>query len=274
MEGNPMSASNDLIHPTAIISPEAKLAEGVKVGPYVVIEGDVQIGRDSVIHPYVQLVGQLEIGERTEIGTGSVIGTPAQHMGYKGEPTGTKIGNDTVIREHVTVHRAFVTGASTQIGDNCYLMANSHVGHDVVLENKSMLVNGAIVGGHAVIGASAIVSGNAGVHQFNKIGRFAIVTGCIACTRDVIPFTIVGARDRVVGVNIIGLKRGGFSSKEISRIRQAFKLIYRSGMILSVATEELERTMGDDPLAMEIVAFIRSSKRGILRAQNDRQDDD
>lgn len=258
------------IHPTAIISPEAQIAADVQIGPYVVIEGDVRIGEGTVISPYVHLLGQTIIGQQNKIGTGSIIGSEPQHLAYAGQPTTVRIGDRNTIREHVTVHRgSHVAGwGTTSIGNDCFLMADVHVGHDSMVGNNVIIANGTMLGGHVTLQDRVVIAGNTAVHQFCRIGRFAMMTGCLAIVQDVLPFFTVESRNSVAGVNIIGMRRGGIVAADINLIRQAYKLLYRNGLIFKNAFAELGEKHGDHPLIAEMIQFYATSKRGLIRNKN------
>ncbi len=260
-----MSAS-PLIHPTALVSADADLAADVRVGPYAIVEGPVCLGAGCVVEAHAQLIGPLTAGDGNTFGRGCVIGERPQHLGYKGEPTGVTIGDRNTFREHVTVHRGMPIGSGrgvTVIGHENYLMCSSHVGHDCIVGNNTIIVNGALLGGHCEVGDRALVSGNAGVHQNCRIGRLALVRGISLVSMDVPPFWIMQSPNSAAGVNVIGMRRAGMPSADIQAIRKAFIVLYRGGLILSLAVAKLEKDLGGSPAIRELVAFIRTSKRGI-----------
>lgn len=251
------------IHPTAVISPEAKLAADVQVGPYVVIEGDVTIGAGCILRPQVVLCGPLSLGSGNQIFSGVVLGERPQHLKYGNEPTRLEIGNDNVFREHVTVHRGTTQSMVTRIGDGNFFMANSHIGHDCQVGSRCIFANGALVGGHCTIDDSVYLSGNAAVHQWVRVGRLALLSGLSASTKDIPPFIIQQGIDSVVGLNVIGMRRAGMPHAEIDAVRKAYHIIFRQGMVLPAALGLVERDLGTVPAVAEMVAFIRESKRGI-----------
>lgn len=259
------------IHPTAIISHSAELAEDVRVGPYAVIDGPVKLGSGCVVRAHAHLIGPLTAGAENDFGSHCVIGDRPQHLGYKGEDTGVTIGRGNTFREHVTVHRGMPAGAGrvfTAIGDGNYFMASSHVGHDCVIGNNSIFVNSALLGGHCTVGDRALVSGNAGIHQNCRVGRLALVRPMAIITQDVPPFWVVQSRNSAAAVNVVGMRRAGLPSAEIQAVRKAFNLIYRSGEILSLAVARMEGELGHLPTIQELVAFIRGTKRGIPGAHH------
>lgn len=257
-------AATARIHPSAIVSPEAVIGERVEVGPMVVIEGAVSIGDGCVIRPFVYLIGPLEMGEGNDVSSGVTIGDRPQHMMYKGEPTRTVIGDFNTFREHVTIHRGTVASGVTVVGSHNFIMSGAHIGHDAVVGNHCILANHALVAGHSVLQDRVFMSGNSSIHQFTQIGRLSMVGGQSGMTRDLIPFTIIQETNCVVGVNIIGMRRAGIPSDQINAVRKAFHIIYRSGLMLSIAVARIERELGHVPAVEEMITFIRGARRGVL----------
>jgi UDP-N-acetylglucosamine acyltransferase len=251
------------IHPTAVVSPEAELGEGVEVGPFVVIEGRVRIGADCVIRPYAHLCGPLTMGAGNMVYSGCVLGERPQHLRYNDEPTCVEIGDNNIFREHVTVHRGTTHTWATRIGSYNFLMAHCHVAHDCQIGNRCILANGALVGGHCTLEDNAYLSGNSAVHQFVRIGRLALLSGCSATTKDIPPFVIQQNIDTVVGVNVIGMRRAGLSHQQINAVRGAFRILFREGQVLPLALARLERDLGAIDVVAEMIAFLRGSSRGI-----------
>ncbi|HSQ57716.1 MAG TPA: acyl-ACP--UDP-N-acetylglucosamine O-acyltransferase, partial [Gemmata sp.] len=216
---------DSLIHPSAIISDEARFGEGVRLGPFVVVEGPVTIGSATTIRPFAHLIGPMTIGENNDIGSGAVLGGAPQHLGYKGEPTEVVIGDGNIIREHVTIHRAMPAGVGhgsgvTRVGHRNMFMANSHVAHDCVVGNECMFANGAVIGGHAIVGDRALLSGNSAVHQFCRVGRLGLLSGASATSKDIAPFWVMQEVNQVCGVNTIGMRRAGIPTPEIQAVRR------------------------------------------------------
>jgi UDP-N-acetylglucosamine acyltransferase len=256
------------VHATAVVSSEANISPGVRIGPYAVVEGPVAIGPDCEIGPHVHLVGPLVLGQGNRIGTGTVIGTEPQHLGYKGEPTRTEIGEFNTFREHVTIHRgSHVAGhGTTRIGSHNYFMAHSHVAHDCKVANHCILANGAVIGGHCEIHDRVFLSGNTAIHQFVRMGRLSLMMGLAGVGKDVVPFITVKNRITVAGVNVLGMRRAGISSADITTVRKACHILYRSDLLLKDAVRRLEDELGSHPLVAEMLQFIRESKRGIMRS--------
>ena len=255
------------IHPTAIVHPAARIAESAMIGPYSIIGEHVSIGRDTKVGSHVLIEGWTTIGERNHIHSFSSIGTPPQDIGYKNEETYLIIGNDNVIREYATVHRATTKeDRKTEIGNKNFLMAYSHVAHDCKVGNSVIMANSVALGGHIVIGDYAILGGIVAVHQFVKIGEHAIIGGQSAVGQDIPPYVMAqGNRARLYGLNLVGLKRKGFSDEVIAKLKKAYKIIFRSGLMQD---EALRRTLDEFPDSDEVrllVDFIRTSKRGVTR---------
>jgi UDP-N-acetylglucosamine acyltransferase len=255
------------IHETAIVHQKAHLAENVVIGPYSVIGEHVSIGRDTKIDSHVLIEGWTTIGERNHIHAFSSIGTPPQDIGYRNDETYLIIGNDNVIREYATVHRATTKeDRKTEIGDKNFLMAYSHVAHDCKLGNDIIMANSVALGGHIVIGDHAILGGIVAVHQFVKIGAYSIIGGQSAVGQDIPPYVMAqGNRAKLYGLNLVGLKRKGFSDAVITTLKKAYKTIFRSGLMQDDA---LRKTLDEFPDSDEVrmlVDFIRTSKRGVTR---------
>jgi UDP-N-acetylglucosamine acyltransferase len=251
------------IHLTAVISPEADLADDVRVGAYAVIEGRVCLGSGCVIHPYVHLIGPLVMGKANHVFTGAILGGRPQHLKYDDEPTRVEIGDENIFREHVTVHRGTAHSWVTRIGSHNFFMANSHIAHDCHIGNHCILANGALVGGHCTLADNVYLSGNSALHQFVRVGRLALLSGVSASTRDMPPFIIQQGIDSIAGVNVVGMRRSGMASRDIDAIRRAFHVIFCQGLIRPNALAQVEQELGTVAAVMELVAFIRESKRGV-----------
>ena len=264
-----MSSTPPRIHPTALIDPQAELADDVQVGPYAVIEGPVKLGPGCVVRAHAHLMGYLTVGRGNDIGSGCVLGDRPQHLQYNGEPTRVEIGDFNVFREHCTVHRAMpATGAeysigATIIGSHNFFMSGAHIAHDCRLGDHCILASGALIGGHCTVGDRVLLSGNAALHQFVRVGRLAMLSGCSGSTKDVPPFIVQQLINRVMGVNVVGMRRAGLSGVQISAVRRAFRIMYMQRKTVSAAMDEIERELGHIDTAAELVAFVRASKRGI-----------
>ncbi len=257
------------IHPTAIVSPEAVLADDVVIGPYCIISGNCTLGAGVNLISHVCIYGPAEIGAGTTVYPNASLGFPAQDFKFKlGMPTGgIKIGEHCLIREHATIHAATKPDIPTIIGDRVFLMVNAHVGHDSVISNDVILVNNTCCAGHTHVHTKAIVSGGSVIHQFNRVGKFAMVSGLTVVTMDIPPFCIAYGRHTLAGINIIGMRRNGFSQPDIQAVRTAYKEILRDGMPRTEAVEILrERGKAHAPL-LDIADFIETSKRGVATGE-------
>ncbi len=251
------------IHPSAIVDPAAAIDSEVEIGPYVVIEGPVRIRRGTRVMAHAYLTGWTEIGAGNEIHPGAVLGGPPQDRAYQGAESYLRIGDRNVIREHVQIHRGTAPGSATVIGDDCFFMANSHVGHNCQIGDRVILANGALLGGYVEVGANVFISGNCVVHQFVRIGAYALLRGLSGTSRDVPPFAIMDWQHTVRGVNVIGLKRAGFEEKRIRAIREAFRVLFRQGRNLGLAVKELQASGGANADVSALLEFIEASKRGV-----------
>jgi UDP-N-acetylglucosamine acyltransferase len=251
-----------MIHPTALISHEAELHETVKVGPYVVIDGKVEIGEGTSIGPHAHLTGRVKIGKNNVIHTGAVIGEAPQDAKYNGEPTGIQIGNNNNIREHVTLHRSNTPAEDTVIGAGNFFMAHSHVGHNAQVGNENIFANGALLGGHAKVADKAFLSGNCAVHQFVRIGELAMMQGNAAISQDLPPYTMGFGVNKLCGLNIIGLRRAGFTAEQRQELHYHYKRIFIEGnSVGNTAREALGQSLGDK--ARILLQFIAESERGV-----------
>src|SRR5262245_17444516 len=251
------------IHPTAVIDPKAEIDGDVEIGPYVVIEGRVRIKRGTRVMAHACLTGWTDIGEDNEIHPGAVLGGAPQDKAYTGAETYLHIGDHNIFREHVQIHRATAPATATTIGNHNVVMATSHVGHNCKLWYHIVLANGALLGGYVEVGNSVFISGNCAVHQFVRIGDYALMRGLSGTSRDVPPYAIVDWQHTVRGVNVIGLKRAGFDDKRIREIREAFRILFRKGRNLALAIKEINSRGNINGDVLALLDFIRSSKRGV-----------
>lgn len=257
-----------VIHPTAIVSPLAKLGQNVRVGPFCVVEANVELGDDCVLHSHVVIEGPSKIGRGNEFFSFSAIGGKSQDLKYLGEPTSLEIGDHNVFRENTTVHRSTFDDRPTRLGSHNLMLCYSHVAHDCDLGDHIILSNAVAIAGHVVIEDHAIVSGVAAVHQFCRIGKHSIVGGCSKVVQDIPPFMIVdGNPGTTRGINQIGMQRRGFSEEDIKNIKSAYKKLFlkRDGN-LNTALSSLKAThVADTPLVAHLIQFIEKSERGITR---------
>jgi UDP-N-acetylglucosamine acyltransferase len=257
-----------LIHSTAVIHPSAQLHPTVEVGPYAVIGGHVKVGPETTIGAHAVLEGPLEIGARNQIFPGAVIGMEPQDRKYDGELSWVKIGDDNRIREYVTINRATGAGKETSIGNGNLLMAYVHVGHNSVIEDNVTISNSVAIAGHVHIESRSVISGVLGIHQFVHIGSFAMVGGMSRIERDVPPYMLVeGNPSRIRSLNLVGLKRGGFTTEEFQILKKAFRILYRSELLFKDSLEQLE-ILGDTQQLQHLRRFLLLSqmpgRRGLI----------
>jgi UDP-N-acetylglucosamine acyltransferase len=251
-----------VIHPTAIIHSKARLDSSVEVGPYAVIDEGVEIGAECIIGPHVYLTGRTTIGARNRFFAGCVIGEAPQDLKYRNEPTGIRIGDDNVFREHVTVHRSSKVAEQTTIGSHNFLMQHSHVAHNGVLGDYIILAGGALLAGYARVEDRAFISGNCLVHQFVRVGTLALMQGGSAISKDLPPFTVAYEENRLCGLNVVGMRRAGTSAAERQELKQLYRALFREGKNLRVAVAAARKKFSSAP-AKTMLDFIASSKRGI-----------
>ena len=228
------------IHPTALVSPEAHLADDVTVGPFAIIDAGVEIGSGCTIGPRAWITGNLtKLGKNNQIGCGAIIGDNPQDGSFDtSTPSGVIIGDNNRFGDYVTIHRSTFENGNTTIGDNNFLMIGTHVGHDCSLGNDNNMANNVLLAGHVHIGSNVFLGGGAGFHQFIKIGDFAMVQGNAAITRDVPPYCLAHGQNKLAALNVVGLSRGGFSPKERADIKRAYKLLFTGGGSLKDALLE------------------------------------
>ena len=254
------------IHPTAIIDPAARIGADVEIGPYSVIGPNVELGDGCRLQHHVTLQGPSVIGARNIFYAYSSIGQQTQDLKYKGEPTHLRIGDGNTFREFVTVHRSTVPESCTRIGNGGNFLAYSHVAHDCIVGDGVIFSNNGTIAGHVEVGDYAVIGGLTAIHQFCRIGRHAITGGCSKIVQDVPPFMIAdGNPARVRGVNQIGLERHGFAEESVRRIREAYRLLYRSKLNVKQAVEEIRKTLWGTAEIEQLVTFIETSGRGIIR---------
>ena len=251
-----------MIHPTAIIHPQAKLDKTVSVGPYAVIDAGIELGGHCVVGPHVYLTGITRIGSHNQFHAGCVIGDAPQDLKYKAEPTRVRIGDHNVFREHVTVHRSNKLEEDTVIGSHNFLMANSHVGHNSQLGDHIIIANGALLGGHVTVQDRAFISGNCLVHQFTRVGTLAIMQGGSAISKDLPPFTIARGDNGICGLNSIGLRRAGLTAEQRLELRKLYHALFRSGERLQTALATAERNFSSAG-AKILLDFAAEAKRGL-----------
>ena len=255
-----------MIHPTAIVHPNARIGAGCHIGPYCVVGEHVVLGDRCRLHSHVVLEGCISLGCDNEIYPFACLGMKTQDLKWKGGITRVEIGDRNVFREYATVHSATSDGDATRVGSDNLFLANTHLAHDVQIGNRVIMSNLATLAGHVIVEDHAIIAGLAAVHQFCRIGRYAMVGGCSKLVRDVAPYMMAdGNPAETRFINKVGLERAGFSAETISSLAKAYKTLFRSGLTLENALSRLETEFPSTPELQELVGFIRGSKRGLAR---------
>ncbi len=248
------------VHPNAIVSPGAELGEGVVVGPFCTVGPNVRLGAGTTLISHVVVDGHTELGEGNTVYPFAMLGGPPQHTAYKGEPTRLAIGDRNIIREHATMNIGTITGGEvTSVGSDGFFMIESHVGHDCRVGDHVILTKQATLGGHCKIGDYVIVGGLAAVHQFTRVGRHAMIGGLAAVVKDVIPYgSVWGNHAHLEGLNLVGLKRRGFSRESINTMRAAYRLLFADEGTFQERLDDTVETYAGCPEVMEIIDFIRA----------------
>ena len=258
-----------MTHPLAYVHPEAKIAHNVKISSFVSVEKNVEIGEGTWIGSNVTIMEGAKIGKNVKIFPGAVISAIPQDLKFEGEITTVEIGDNTVIRECVTINRGTKSRLKTSIGKNCLLMAYVHVAHDCDLRDNVIIANSVQIAGHVVVDEYAYIGGTSAVHQFTKVGKYAMVAGGSLVRSDVPPYTKAGREPlSYSGINVIGMKRHGFASKKISEIQEIYRELYLKGMNNAEALKTIEIKMNPTCERDEIINFIRSSSRGIMKGKS------
>ncbi|MDD4051495.1 MAG: acyl-ACP--UDP-N-acetylglucosamine O-acyltransferase [candidate division Zixibacteria bacterium] len=255
-----------MIHPTAIISPKAELHETVEVGPYTIIEENVTIGEGTHIASGALIASGARIGKNVRISHGAVIGTLPQDLKFGGEETIAVIGDNTVLREYVTVNRGTRESGSSDVGRDCFLMAYAHVAHDCKLGDHVIMANSVNLGGHVHVDRYAIIGGLVPVHQFVRIGAHCMIGGGFRAQQDICPYSLVGGHPlKVIGLNQVGLKRRNFSKETIQALQKTFKILFFSRLNTTQALERLRVEVEQIPEVQEIITFVETSPRGMVK---------
>jgi UDP-N-acetylglucosamine acyltransferase len=264
-------AADPLVHPTAVIDPQATLASDVRVGAFSVIGPEVTLESEVEIGHHVILEGTVHVGARARIGHGAIIGGLPQDLKFRpGTPTSVRIGNGAVIREYVTIHRATQPDAATTIGSDCLIMASCHIAHDCCLGQGVIMINYAGLTGHCEVGDRATIGGLTGIAPFTRIGTHAYIGGVSKIVSDVPPYLLVDGRPAVArGVNVIGLRRAGMSAADRRVLQDAFRLLYRSGLPIPRALERIREELPATAPVKTLLEFIATAKRGVVAAPAD-----
>jgi UDP-N-acetylglucosamine acyltransferase len=264
-----------MISPLAHIHPNARIGSNVKIEAFCVIEEDVEIGEGTHIMSHACVLSGSRIGKNCRIFPGAVVGGVPQDLKFKGEPTIAEVGDNTVLREYVTINKGTVDKGITKVGSNCLLMAYCHVAHDCVVGNNVVMANSVQLAGHVFIDDYARLGGLAGVHQFIHIGKHTYIAGQILIRKDVPPF-VKAARDPLsyVGVNVVGLERSGYSKEAIRQVHDIYHIIFIQGNSTSKALEIVEATIEDSDVKNQIMSFVKASKTGIIKRHKDTSAED
>jgi UDP-N-acetylglucosamine acyltransferase len=254
-----------VIAPTARVHPDAVIGPGVRIADFCVIESDVVIGAGCSLEPYVFVKRWTTLGDNNEISAGTALGTDPLDKNFKGERSYLRIGNGNKIREHYTVSRGTAPESTTEIGDENYIMTSGHIAHNCKIGHRTVIASCALIAGYVEVEDQAFISGGVGVHQHSKIGRLAMIGGNAGISMDAPPFFMyAGYRASPIGLNVVGLHRAGFTPQQMSELKRAYALLYRSKLPRSEALERIECDIAT-PEALHLVRFVRESKRGICR---------
>jgi UDP-N-acetylglucosamine acyltransferase len=256
--------SDAKIHPTAIVDRDAQIGAAAEIGPFSIVGPQAAIGETTIVQSHVVIEGEVAIGTGNFIGHGAIIGALPQDVSFSPErKTKVEIGSDNIIREYCTIHRGSPDGSATKIGDKNFLMAGAHIGHNCVIGNNVVIANNCLLAGHVRVDDGAFLGGGSTFHQFMHIGRLVMVQGSSAFGKDIPPFVIAAERNYVFGVNVVGLRRAGFTAKDRDEIKTAFKLVYLRGLNISQALRKAA-PMNLGPPAREFLDFVANAKkRGI-----------
>lgn len=256
------------IDPRAVVDAKAEVDPSADIGPYAVVEAGVSIGPETKLWPHAFVARGTTLGARVQVHPFATVGHEPQDLAYKGSPTYTTVGDDTIIREHASIHRGTDPETTTVVGARCFIMSTAHIAHNCVLGDDVILVNGVMLAGHVHVGNRAFFGGGTGVHQFARVGELAMLRGNSSVPCDVPPFTMIGPRG-VVGLNVIGLRRAGISSDERKELRQAYRDIFRSGHPFRDCLAAVEPRIQTAP-GKRFIEFLKApSKRGMMRFHAD-----
>jgi UDP-N-acetylglucosamine acyltransferase len=255
------------IHPTAVVEPGAQVDPTCEIGPFAVIGPHVKLGANNVVAAHAVVTGHTTLGAGNRVFPNAVLGEIPQDLKYRGEPTRLEIGDRNTFRECATINLGTVGGGGvTVIGNGCLFMAYSHVGHDCRIGDGAIIANSVALAGHVILEEHVHMSGLAAAHQFCRIGRLAFVSGLTGVAMDVPPYcTVAGPRAELAGLNTVGLQRAGMTEEQVGRVKQAYKIVFRSNLGLAEAIAQLEAELGTHPEIAHFITFVKGSQRGITR---------
>jgi UDP-N-acetylglucosamine acyltransferase len=255
-----------MIHPTACVERGAELGRDVEVGPFAYVQAGAVVGERCVIGPHAGILKHTTLGSGCRVHAGAVLGDTPQDLKFRDAVTGVRVGAGCVIREGVTIHRGVAPESVTEIGEECFLMAFSHIGHNARVGRQVIVANGALLAGHVTVGDRAFISGNCLLHQFVAVGRLVMMGGGAAVSRDVPPFCLVRpvSLNRLGGLNVVGMRRAGLRPEERLQVKRAFRLLYAAGLGARAAAARIRAELGPGP-AVEMAQFVEASKRGICQ---------
>ncbi len=255
------------IHPTALVSADAQLADDVEVGAYAILDGPVRVGAGTVVLPHTHVLGKTTVGRNCRLGPAAYVGTPPQHLKADADAGSLVVGDDVVIRETATLHRAATAGDdhATRVGDRVFVMGSAHVGHDSVVEADAVLAHGIMLGGHVTVGAKAFIGGGAVIHQHCRVGRLSMIRGNEAVSADVPPFAVL-TWTGLKGYNAVGVRRSGMPRASAQAIRSAYGCFHRHRLMAAAAAEIRAQGLADVPEVAELLAFLATTKRGIVQS--------
>jgi UDP-N-acetylglucosamine acyltransferase len=255
-----------MIHPTAIVSPEAKIGEGTNIGPLAVVEAGAEIGERCIIRAHAVVTGHSVLGPEVDVHSFAVIGGPPQSVGFdESKRSIVRIGAGTILRESVTVQRSMFENGETIVGGKCFLMAYAHVGHDCVLGENVIMANNVMLAGHVELGNNAFVGGGTGIQQRTRIGEAVMLGGLVQVTQDIPPFTLCGERNEISGLNLIGLKRRNVPRETIAELKSLFVRVYRSNRPISEASAILSKGGVQSAEGRRFLEFFAGCKKGVSR---------
>jgi UDP-N-acetylglucosamine acyltransferase len=251
------------IHPTAIVHRKAEIASDVEIGPYCIIDAEVRIAAGCRLYQNVYVTGWTEIGEGCVLHPGVIVGHEPQDAKYHGERTYCRIGRNNIIREYVTIHRGTTPESETHIGDECFVLAGAHIGHNCRIGNKVTIINDVLLGGHVSVGDQATLGGQSGFHQFVRVGELVMVAGTGLAVLDVVPFALTDTHGRIAGLNRVGLRRAGYPPEHVRDLREAYRVLFARALSLNERVSRLQTQVRFPPAQRLVEFLLGESKRGM-----------